>query len=61
MKIAMKKTYITPSSEALTLDGQDFVCASNVPGDVTISVGGSAADNNVSDGDSRYLIFMDDL
>ena len=57
----MKETYITPSSEALTLGGQDFVCASNVPGDVTIPIGGSAADNNVSDGDSRYLIFMDDL
>lgn len=57
----MKKTYITPSSEALTLGGQDFVCASNVSGDVTISVEGSAANNDVSDGDSRYLDFTDGL
>lgn len=53
----MKKTYITPCSEALTLDSQDFVCASEVPGEIPLSIEGPAIDKGVTDGDSRFLDF----
>ncbi len=53
----MKKTYITPCSEALTLDSQDFVCASEVPGEIPLSIEGPAIDKGITDGDSRFLDF----
>ena len=54
----MKQYYISPRCEALALDGQYFVCASDVPGSVTLPVDGSAKDNGITDGDSRFMDFI---
>lgn len=54
----MKQYYISPRCEALALDGQDFVCASDVPGSVILPVDGSAKDNGITDGDSRFMDFI---
>jgi len=51
----MKKLYIYPLTEVVAFDGPDFICTSTVSSDVTLPIDGSAIDNGVTDGDSRFV------
>ena len=54
----MKYQYITPKTEVVAFDGPDFICTSTVPGEVVLPMEGAAIDNNVTDGDSRFIDFL---